>query len=70
MHTATETAPVIVLDNSRRNSLPTGYVTVTAPEGATDRELATAAGYGGEHFGYTVTRHAVDGTATVALWND
>lgn len=60
---------VRVLDASRRNHLPTGYVTVAAPEGAADTELADAAGYGTSHYGYTVTRHD-DGTATVALWND
>lgn len=58
-----------VLDDSLRNQLPTGYVTVTAPDGATDAELADAAGYSSSQFGYTVTRHQ-DHTATVALWND
>lgn len=58
-----------VLDSSRQNRMPTGYVTVSAPADATDRELAEVAGYCSRHFGYSVTRHD-DGTATVALWND
>lgn len=61
---------VRVLDDSRRRALPTGYVTTTAPAGATDTELADAAGYSTRHQGFTVTRHPDDGTATVALWND
>lgn len=60
---------VRVLDASRRDRLPTGYVTVTAPADATDLELAVAAGFDSSHYGYTVTRHD-DSTATVALWND
>ena len=71
MSTETTTAPaeLAVLDASRANELPTGYVTVAAPESATEAELAAAAGYGPRHFGRTVVRH-IDGTATVALWND
>lgn len=59
----------VVIDNCQQHRLPTGYVTVTAPAGYCDRDLADAAGYCGRHFGFTVTRYE-DGTATVALWND
>lgn len=64
-----ELEAIAVLDDRQRNNLPTGRVRVTAPAGATDAELAAAAGYGSSHFGRHVTRYD-DGTATVALWND
>lgn len=60
---------VFVLDGSGRNDRITGRVTVTCPAGASDADLAEAAGYGPEHFGYSVTRY-VDGTALVLLHND
>ncbi|WP_408895900.1 hypothetical protein ACJ5H2_13365 [Nocardioides sp. R1-1] len=65
----TETATITVLDASRARRMPTGHVTVTCPSGATDRQLADAAGFGGRHFGFSVSRHD-DGTASVALFND
>jgi len=68
MHDTT-TEPVQVLDDTQRHRLPTGYVTVTTPAGATDQDLTEAAGFAPRHFGAQVTRHD-DGTATVALWND
>lgn len=58
-----------VLDDSQRNRMPTGRVTVTAPEGYTDRDLAQVAGFGKHHHGVDVTRYD-DGTALVSLWND
>ena len=58
-----------VLDDSQRHQLPTGRVTVTAPEGFTDRDLAHVAGFNSTHFGVDVTRYD-DGTALVSLWND
>ena len=58
-----------VLDDSQRNNLPTGRVTVTAPEGFTDRDLAHVAGFNSSHHGVDVTRYD-DGTALVSLWND
>lgn len=45
------------------------YVTVTAPAGVTDEQLAAAAGFGARHYGRHVERHD-DGNATVTLWND
>lgn len=44
-------------------------VSVTAPGGTTDAELARAAGFNSSHFGYNVTRYD-DATASVCLWND
>ena len=67
-----DTADVIgavVLDETHKGNLPTGRVTVTAPEGVTDAELAEVAGYNPRHFGWDVTRYD-DGTAVVHLWND
>ena len=58
-----------VLDESRKGSLPTGRVTVTAPVGVTDAELAEVAGFAPRHFGFDVSRYD-DGTAVVHLWND
>lgn len=61
---------VFVLDGGHRATRgESTRVTVTAPEGVTDAELAEAAGYGTQHFGYHVTRY-VDGTALVLLYND
>lgn len=60
---------VRVLDESRRGNLPTGRVTVTAPDGVTDAELAEVAGFAPRHFGWDVSRYD-DGTAVVHLWND
>lgn len=59
----------VVLDDSRRHDLPTGRVTVTAPEGFTDKDLAHVAGFTKYHHGVDVTRYD-DGTALVSLWND
>lgn len=67
-----DTADVIgavVLDESRKGNLPTGRVTVTAPEGVTGDELAEVAGFCPRHYGVNVTRYG-DGTAVVHLWND
>ena len=58
-----------VLDDSQRNHLPTGRVTVTAPAGYTDKDLAHVAGFTKRHHGVDVTRYD-DGTALVSLWND
>lgn len=58
-----------MLDATQARRLPTGRVIVTVPAGATDRELADAAGYCWRHLGFMVTRHD-DDTATVSLWND
>ena len=44
-------------------------VTVRGMNHATDTELATAAGFGARHHGYSVTRYE-DGAAIVTLWND
>jgi hypothetical protein len=66
----TETPIITVLDASQRHNLPTGHVAVTAPAGATDRDLADAAGYCSRHWGYAVTRWPLTGTATVHLHND
>ena len=60
---------VFVLDARNRDARYTGRVTVAGIDGATDRELAEAAGYGPEHFGFDVTRYD-DGTAVVSLHND
>lgn len=60
---------VFVLDARNRSARYTGRVTVAGIAGATDRELAEAAGFGPEHFGFDVTRYD-DGTALVSLWND
>ena len=68
----TDTADVIgavVLDETRAGNLPTGRVTVTAPKGVTDAELAEVAGFSPRHYGWNVTRYD-DGTAVVCLWND
>ena len=66
---AAEVIGAVVLDESRKSDLPTGRVTVTAPEGVTDAELAEVAGSGPRHYGVNVTRYD-DGTAVVHLWND
>jgi len=68
METETISGPV-VLDDSGAKRIPTGYVTVTTPEGVTDRDLADAAGFCSRHWGFTVTRY-VDGNAVVALHAD
>lgn len=64
-----EVIGAVVLDESRKGDLPTGRVTVTAPEGVTDAELAEVAGFAPRHYGFDVTRYD-DGTAVVHLWND
>lgn len=62
------TAPTI-LDDSRRKSIPTGHVTVTCPPDATDADLRAAAEV--PHGSISnVTRHVLDDTATVSIWND
>lgn len=59
-----------VLNSTERHSKPTGRVILGGNlEGATDKDLAKAAGYGSQHFGYSVTRHD-NGRATVSLYND
>lgn len=66
---AADVIGAVVLDESKAHDLPTGRVTVTAPEGATDAELAEVAGFSARHYGWNVTRYD-DGTAVVHLWND
>lgn len=58
-----------ILDDSRRKDVPTGHVTVTCPHTATDAELRAAAEVPHGLIS-NVTRHDLDGTATVSIWND
>lgn len=59
-----------VLNSTQRNSKPTGRIILGGDlEGATDLDLAKAAGYGPQHYGFSVARHD-DGKATVSLHND
>lgn len=66
---ADDLSMVRVLDEKHAKDLPAGRVTVTAPVGVTDDELAEVAGFAPRHFGFNVSRYA-DGTAVVHLWND
>lgn len=61
-----------ILDKSRANAKPTGYVHVRITGEHTDREIADVAGLNpARHFGFHVVRHNEDPScATVQLWND
>lgn len=61
-----------ILDKTRANAKPTGYVHVRVEGEHTDREIAEAAGLDrARHFGFDITRHSDPaGCVTVRLWND